>query len=68
LCIEIFEDAPVIGWALAFLVLALLAVFLSFLGLAGAAAGIAEVLLFAFVALFLISALSRALRGRVPPI
>jgi uncharacterized membrane protein YtjA (UPF0391 family) len=57
-----------IGWALTFLVLAMIAGFLGFFGLAGAAAGIAKILLFAFVVLFLISALSRALRGRAPPI
>ena len=57
-----------IGWALIFLMLALVAAFLGFFGLAGSAAGIAKILLFAFVVLFLISALSRALRGRAPPI
>lgn len=57
-----------LGWALIFLVLALAAGFLGFFGLAGIAAGIAKVLLFAFVILFLVSALSGALRGRAPPI
>jgi uncharacterized membrane protein YtjA (UPF0391 family) len=57
-----------IGWALTFLVLALVAAFLVFFSLAGVVAGIAKILLFAFVVLFLISALSRALRGRAPPI
>lgn len=57
-----------IGWALTFLVLALVAGFLGFFGLAGMAAGIAKILLFGFVVLFLISALSGALRGRAPPI
>jgi len=58
----------VLGWALTFLVLALLAGFLGFFGFAGLAAGVAKALLFAFVILFLITALSRALRGRAPPI
>jgi uncharacterized membrane protein YtjA (UPF0391 family) len=57
-----------IGWALTFLLLALVAGFLGFFGLAGAAAGIAKLLLFAFVVLFLITALSGALHGRAPPI
>lgn len=57
-----------IGWALTFLLLALVAGFLGFFGLAGMAAGIAKVLLFAFVILFLISALSGALRGQAPPL
>jgi uncharacterized membrane protein YtjA (UPF0391 family) len=57
-----------IGWALTFLVLALVAGVMGFLGLAGFAAEVAKILLFAFVVLFLISALFRALRGRAPPI
>lgn len=55
-----------IGWALTFLLLALLAGFLGFFGVADMTAGIAKVLLLAFVVLFLISAFSRALRGRAP--
>jgi uncharacterized membrane protein YtjA (UPF0391 family) len=57
-----------LGWALIFLILALVAGFLGFFGLAGLSAGIAKIVLFAFVVLFLISALSGALRGRAPPI
>jgi uncharacterized membrane protein YtjA (UPF0391 family) len=57
-----------LGWALVFLVLALVAGFLGFFGLAGMAGGIAKLLLFAFVVLFLISALSGTMRGRAPPI
>jgi uncharacterized membrane protein YtjA (UPF0391 family) len=38
---------------------------LAIFGLAGIAAGLAKILLFAFVALFLGSALSRVVRGRV---
>jgi uncharacterized membrane protein YtjA (UPF0391 family) len=57
-----------LGWALTFLVLALFAGFLGFFGLAGMAGGIAKLLLFAFVVLFLLSALSGTMRGRAPPI
>ena len=57
-----------IGWALTFLLLALVAGFLGFFGLAGMAAGIAKMLLLAFVILFLVSALSGALRGQAPPV
>ena len=57
-----------LGWALGFLLLALVAGFIGFFGLAGLAGGVAKLLLFAFVVLFLISALSGALRGRAPPI
>jgi len=48
--------------------LALVAGFLGFFGLAGMAAGIAKMLLLAFVILFLVSALSGALRGQAPPV
>jgi uncharacterized membrane protein YtjA (UPF0391 family) len=57
-----------LGWALTFLILALVAGFFGFFGLAGLSAGVAKILLFAFIVLFLISALSGALRGRAPPI
>jgi uncharacterized membrane protein YtjA (UPF0391 family) len=57
-----------LGWALTFLVLALFAGFLGFFGLAGMAGGIAKLMLFAFVVLFLLSALSGTVRGRAPPI
>jgi uncharacterized membrane protein YtjA (UPF0391 family) len=57
-----------LGWALTFLILAVIAGFLGFIALAGLAAEIAKVLLFAFVILFLISALSNAVRGRAPPV
>lgn len=57
-----------LGWALTFFVLALVAAFLGFFALAGLAAEIAKLLLLAFVVLLLISMLSGALRGRTPPI
>ena len=68
LCCRFQRNDAVLGWALTFLVLALLAGFLGFFGFAGTAASIAKALLLAFVVLFLATALSRALRGRVPPI
>lgn len=64
----LFDDCTMIGWALTFLLLALLAGFLGFFGLAGVSAGIAKLLLVAFVVLFLTSALSGALRGQAPPL
>jgi uncharacterized membrane protein YtjA (UPF0391 family) len=57
-----------LGWALTFLILALVAGFLGFFGLAGVAGGIAKLLLFGFVVLFLISALSGTMSSRAPPI
>lgn len=68
LCLQVLEEDSVLGWALTFLVLALLAGFLGFFGLAGMAAAVAKALLFAFVILFLVSAISRAMRRRAPPI
>jgi uncharacterized membrane protein YtjA (UPF0391 family) len=62
------EETAMLGWALTFLFLALVAGFLGFFGLAGMAGGIAKLLLFAFVVLFLISALSGTIRVRAPPI
>lgn len=44
-----------LGWALTFLVIALLAAALGFGGVAGAATGIAKILFFVFLVLFIIS-------------
>ena len=52
-----------LGWALTFLVVALIAAILGFGGIAGASAGIAQILFFVFIVLFAISLLVRTLRG-----
>ena len=57
-----------LGWALAFLILALVAVYMGFFALAGLAATIAKLLLVVFVVLLIVSAFSGALRGNPPPI
>lgn len=57
-----------LNWALTFLVVALIAAVLGFGGIAGAAMGIAKIIFFVAIALFLISALAGALRGRRPPL
>lgn len=44
-----------LSWALTFLVIALIAAVLGFGGVAGAATGIAKILFFAFLILFLVS-------------
>ena len=44
-----------LGWALTFLVIALIAAVLGFGGLAGTAVGIAKILFFVFIVLFLLS-------------
>jgi uncharacterized membrane protein YtjA (UPF0391 family) len=57
-------ENTMLGWALTFLVLALIAGVFGFAGIAGAAAGIAQILFFVFLALVVISFLARALQGR----
>ena len=44
-----------LGWAVTFLVIALIAAVLGFAGIAGAAAGIAQILFYVFLVIFLIS-------------
>lgn len=55
-----------LGWAIAFLVIALIAAALGFGGIAGASAGIAQILFFIFIALFVVALVARAVRGRPP--
>ena len=55
-----------LGWALTFLVVALIAAALGFGGIAGASAGIAQILFFVFIALFVVAMIARAVRGRPP--
>ncbi len=55
-----------LNWALTFLVVALIAAALGFGGIAGTSAGIAKILFFVFIALFVLSMVMRALKGRPP--
>jgi len=55
-----------LSWALSFLVLALIAGVLGFGGIAVASVEIAKILFFVFIALFILSAVIHALRGRAP--
>lgn len=55
-------------WALTFLVIAIIAAVLGFGGIAGTAIGIAKIIFFIAIVLFLISALTGAVRGRRPPL
>lgn len=57
-----------LSWALTFLVIALIAALLGFTGVAGTAIGIAKLLFWVFVILFLVSILASLLRGKSPPI
>lgn len=53
-----------LGWALTFLVLAVIAAALGFGGIAGASAGIAQLLFFIFLGLMILSFVARALKGK----
>lgn len=53
-----------LGWALTFLVIALVAAVLGFGGIAGTAIEIAKIIFFVAIVLFLVSAVVGMLRGR----
>ena len=53
-------------WALVFLVVAVIAAVFGFGGIASASAGIAQILFFIFVALFVVALVVRALKVRTP--
>ncbi|MBJ7412822.1 MULTISPECIES: DUF1328 domain-containing protein [unclassified Phenylobacterium] len=53
-----------LGWALTFLVVALIAGVLGFTSVAGAAMGIAKILFFVFLVLFVVSLVMHLVRGR----
>jgi uncharacterized membrane protein YtjA (UPF0391 family) len=53
-------------WALIFLVVALVAALLGFTTIAGGAMGIAKILFYVFVVLFVVSLIMHLVRGRAP--
>ena len=53
-----------LGWALTFLVVALIAGVLGFTSIAGAAMGVAKILFFVFLVLFVGSLVMHMVRGR----
>lgn len=55
-----------LGWAVTFLIVALIAGVLGFGGIAGTSVGIAKVLFFIFIILFVVSLVARAVKGRPP--
>lgn len=55
-----------LGWAITFLVLGLIAAIFGFGGIAGAAIGIAKILFFVFLVIFVIMLLFSFGRGRGP--
>lgn len=50
------------GWALTFFIIALIAAGLGFGGIAGASAGVAQILFFVFLVLFALSLVMRVVR------
>lgn len=54
-------------WAVAFLIIAIIAALFGFGGIAATASGIAQILFYIFLALFLIALLFGLLGGRNPP-
>ena len=56
-----------IGWAITFLIVALIAAVLGCGGVAGTAIEIAKIIFFVAIVLFLISAVVALMRGRSPP-
>jgi uncharacterized membrane protein YtjA (UPF0391 family) len=58
---------PMLGWALTFLVVALIAAVLGFTTIAGAAMGVAKILFYVFLVLFLVSLVMHFVRGRGVP-
>jgi uncharacterized membrane protein YtjA (UPF0391 family) len=55
-----------LGWALTFLVIALIAAALGFGEVAGAAAGIAKIIFFIFLVLLVVSLVMHFVRGTAP--
>ena len=55
-----------LGWAITFLAIALIAALFGFGGIASASAGIAQIIFFVFIALFVIAMIMRVVRGRPP--
>lgn len=55
-----------LGWAITFLILGLIAALFGFAGIAGAAIGIAKILFFVFLVLFVVMLLMSFGRGRGP--
>jgi uncharacterized membrane protein YtjA (UPF0391 family) len=57
-----------LGWALTFLIVALIAAVLGFGGIAGFAVEIAKIIFFVAIILFVVSAIFGVMRGRSPTV
>jgi uncharacterized membrane protein YtjA (UPF0391 family) len=60
------KEAIMFGWAVTFLVVALIAAVLGFGGIAGVAIDLAKIVFFVAIVLFLIAAVVGLFRGRTP--
>ena len=54
-------------WAITFLIIAIIAAIFGFGGIAATATGIAQILFYIFIVLFLVTLLFRLVSGRNPP-
>ena len=61
---QYLKEHSMLNWALTFFVLALIAAVLGFGGLAASMAGIAKILFFIFLVIFVVSLIGHAMRGR----
>ena len=57
-----------LSWAVTFFILAIIAAIFGFGGIAASLVGIAKILFFIFLVLFLIALIANAVRGRAPPV
>lgn len=57
-----------LGWVITFLIIALIAAALGFGGLAGTAVGLAKIVFYIFLVLFLVSLVYSLVTGRRPPV
>jgi uncharacterized membrane protein YtjA (UPF0391 family) len=62
-----FKERDMLGWAITFFVIAIIAALLGFGGMAAGAASIAQILFVIFLILFLISLVWHLVSGRRPP-
>jgi uncharacterized membrane protein YtjA (UPF0391 family) len=60
------KEMNMLGWALTFLVIALIAAALGFGGVAGTAAGIAQIIFYIFLVLLVVSLVMHFVRGTAP--
>jgi uncharacterized membrane protein YtjA (UPF0391 family) len=65
---HLLEERIMLGWALTFLIVALIAAVLGFGGIAGFAVEIAKIIFFVAIVLFVISAIAGLVRGRSPTV